>query len=99
VRLVWNSLGQGTYGAPEAGLEPATRCLSEPGAPTSDGATEIKAWSGVSASGAADQQKVAPETVTETVTAQAALVSCGVGDRSATRSVERGLQLRLFARR
>src|SRR2546425_234291 len=28
--------------APEAGLEPATRSLSEPGAPTSDSATEAK---------------------------------------------------------
>ena len=28
--------------APEAGLEPATRSLSEPGAPTADSATEAK---------------------------------------------------------
>src|SRR5437762_11324991 len=28
------------YGAPEAGLEPATRCFSEQGEPTSDGAAE-----------------------------------------------------------
>src|SRR3989442_8294263 len=36
------------------------------------------------------RRDVGSETVTETVTAQAALVSGGVGDRSATRSVERG---------
>ena len=30
------------YGAPEEGLEPPTRSLSEPGAPTSDSATEAK---------------------------------------------------------
>jgi len=30
------------YGAPEEGLEPPTRSLSEPGAPPADGATEGK---------------------------------------------------------
>jgi len=30
------------YGAPEEGLEPPTRSLSEPGAPTADRATELK---------------------------------------------------------
>ena len=36
----------------------------------------------------AERRQVGPETVTETVTAQAALVSCGVDDRSAPQSVE-----------
>src|SRR6266566_5672301 len=42
-RLGWNSLVPVDYGTPEAGLEPATRSLSQPGAPTSDRTTEAKA--------------------------------------------------------
>ncbi len=47
--------------APEAGLEPATRSVREPGEPTSDGAVDAKTGA---ESLPVDQRRVAPETVT-----------------------------------